>query len=157
METTELVSIVTSLLQQDADVTFAYLFGSHVKGTAHPQSDVDIAVYCDNMELGRGGDVQAVDKQINLSLAIGRALGRRTDVVVLNCATVDMRQNVLLHGELLFCRDSRVLAGFKRTQLREYQDYIMLEPIFRRYRKRRIEEGTFGGRSDNGAQVAGHD
>src|SRR5690625_885997 len=66
-----------------------------------------------------------------------------------------MRQDVLAHGKLLFCKDSRALANLKPAQLREYQDYIMLELLFRRYRKRSIEGGTFGRRSDNGAQVDG--
>lgn len=157
VEAAELRSIVTPLLERDADVIFAFIFGSYAKGTAHPRSDVDIAVYCSNIDPGRDGDAQAVDKQITLELALEQALSRRTDVVVLNRATVDMRQNVLAHGELLFCKDSRTLADFKQIQLREYQDYLMLEPIFRRYRKRRIEEGSFGGRSDDSAQVVGHD
>lgn len=156
MNLDEMKSILTRLLEQEEDVLFAYIFGSSVKGTAHPKSDVDVAVYCAGIEAGPDGDMQAVDRQIALSLALERALRRSTDVVVLNRASVDMRQNVLVHGELLFSKDAKTLAHFKRRQLREYQDYIMLEPIFRRYRRRRIEEGTFGGRSDDGAQIAGH-
>lgn len=157
MNVAELITVLTPLLTQVEDVLFAYIFGSQVKGTAHDHSDIDVAVYCADIDPGPSGDMRAVDKQIELSLVLEQALRSSVDVVVLNRASVDMRQNVLVHGELLFCKDTKAHTQFKRTQLRLYQDYIMMEPIFRHYRRRRIEEGTFGGRSDDSAQVVGHD
>src|SRR5690625_4909916 len=139
MNLAKLKARLTPLLKQNEDVLFAYIFGSHVKGTAHHLSDIDIAVYCANIDPGQDGDVQAVDTQIALGLTLESALCRSTDVVVLNRASVDMRQNVLSQGELLFSNDAKAHAHFKRVHLRQYQDYIMLEPIFRRYRRRRIK------------------
>lgn len=157
MNASELAAILTPLLKQNEDVLFAYIFGSQAKGTAHPRSDVDVAVYCADIPPDPEGGVRAVERQIALSLAIEQAVGKPTDVVVLNRASLDLRQNVLTHGELLFSKHPAILAKFKQTQLQQYQDFIMLEPIFRRYRKKRIKEGTFGGRSRDGAQVVGHD
>lgn len=152
----QLQATITSRVSEDPDALFAYIFGSQVKGTAHSKSDVDIAVYFAGIDDGPGGDIQAVEKQISLGLELEQALRKPVDVVVLNRASIDLRQNVLIHGQLVFCRDSRAHASFKQTQLRQYQDFIMMEPIFRYYRRRRIEEGTFGGRAVNGQEIAGH-
>lgn len=141
----------------DHDALFAYIFGSVVKATAHSNSDVDIAVYFANIAEGSKGDIQAVDKQINTALILEPIAKRPVDVVVLNRASIDLRQNILLHGRLLFCRDQAVHKHFKLQQLRDYQDFSMLEPIFRRYRKRRIQEGSFGGRSANRKKAIRHD
>lgn len=157
MNVSDLQTTVSSIVQQDPDAMFAYLFGSHTKGTAHPRSDVDVAVFFFVIGSGSEGDKAAVDKQIELGLRLERALGKPVDVVVLNRASIDMRQNVLVHGELLFCKDPEFLAQFKITQLREHQDFIMMAPIFRHYRRRRIEEGTFGGRGHNRTQTVGND
>ena len=129
-------------MAEDPDSVFAYMFRSHAKGTTHPSSDVDVAVYFAHIDDGPAGDMQAVDKQISFVLALQRTLSKPVDVVVLNRASLDLRQNVLMHGKLLFCKDGRVLARFKQTHLRQCQDFIMIEPIFRHYRRKRIEEGA---------------
>lgn len=157
MDPDELQTVVAALLREEPDALFAYLFGSQAKGTAHGGSDVDVAVYFAGIPEGPAGDIQAVDKQITLGLKLEQALGKPVDVVVLNRASVDLRQNVLRHGQLLFSRDPQTHARFRREQLRQYQDFVMLEPIFRHYRLKRIEEGTFGGRAVDGAKTAGHD
>lgn len=157
MDSRQLEVTITSLVNEDPDALFAYIFGSQVKGTAHSESDVDVAVYFAGIDDGPGGDAQAVEKQISLGLKLEQALRKPVDVVVLNRASIDLRQNVLIDGRLLFCTDPRVHARFKLTQLRQYQDFIMMEPIFRHYRRKRIEEGAFGGRAVNGAEAVGHD
>lgn len=148
---------VATLLCKEPDALFAYLFGSQAKGTAHSQSDVDVAIYFADIDEGPDGDIRAVEKQLSLGLELEQALGKPVDIVVLNRASIDLRQNVLMHGKLLFSKNPRALARFKQMQLRQHQDFIMMEPIFRHYRRKRIEEGTFGGRAVNGAKIAGHD
>ncbi len=39
------LSVASSVVQSYPSITSAYLFGSHAKGTAHPDSDVDIALF----------------------------------------------------------------------------------------------------------------
>lgn len=157
MNTDQLEARVKSIVYADPNVLFAYIFGSQVKGTAHPNSDIDIAVYFAEIAGEPDGDAQAVETQISLGLKLEPALKKPVDVVVLNRASIDLRQNVLLHGKLLFSRDPQAHARFKQTQLRQYQDFSMLEPIFRHYRRKRIEEGTFGGRAFNRKETARHD
>lgn len=157
MDRKQLQATITTLLDETPDVLFAYLFGSRAKGTSHSQSDIDIAVYFAGIEDGPTGDIRVGERQLSLGLLLERALRKPVDLVALNRASVDMRQNVLLHGILLCCKDSRAHAQFKLAQLRHFQDFIMMEPIFRRYRRKRIEGGTFGGRALDSSQTVGHD
>lgn len=142
-----LEAVITPIIMTDSDAVFAYIFGSQVKGTNHARSDVDVAVYYTNIDENARGDQLAVEKQITLALHLEQALKQPVDVVVLNRASIDLRQNVLIHGKLIFSKNEETLTRFKLKHLRQYQDFIMMEPIFRQYRKRRIEEGMFGGRS----------
>ena len=43
----ELVADLAERLKPEADVAVAYLFGSRARGTARPNSDVDVAVLLD--------------------------------------------------------------------------------------------------------------
>lgn len=157
MESVEqLVAVIKTTIMRHPHVVFAYLFGSVVKGTAHGNSDVDVAVYYSPEANDATGNSDTVDRQIELGLELERVLKRPVDVVVLNRVSIDLRQNVLAHGRLLMCIDHRALTEFKLSHLHRYQDFMMLEPIFRRYRLRRIKEGRFGGRSFNGSEAPGH-
>lgn len=40
-----LLERLRALLQEDDNVLFAFLFGSHAEGTARKESDLDIAVF----------------------------------------------------------------------------------------------------------------
>src|SRR6266567_3506471 len=41
----DILSTASSVIASYPSITSAYLFGSYVKGTAHPDSDVDIAIF----------------------------------------------------------------------------------------------------------------
>lgn len=105
----------------------AYLFGSVARGTASPASDVDIAILVDKdpprtfeaLPLGLEGDLE-------------RVLGRRTQVVVLNRAPVDLVHRVLRDGQLLCERDRSARIRF---EVRARAEYFDLLPVLRRYRR----------------------
>jgi predicted nucleotidyltransferase len=46
-----LINILKEVLEKDEDVLFAYLYGSHVDGFAHLESDVDIALYLKHSDI----------------------------------------------------------------------------------------------------------
>ncbi len=106
----------------------AYLFGSVARGTARPESDVDVGLlYVDEAPpglAGLGGHLQA---------ALERLLGLPVQLVVLNRAPVDLGKRVLRDGILVLDRDrSRRI----RHEVRTRQLCWDLEPFLRRYRRR---------------------
>ena len=103
-----------------------YLFGSVARGTAHPDSDVDIGVL---VVVAPEPTFEA--QPFALEGELERLLGRAVQVVVLNQAPVDLRIRVLRDGRLVLDRDASTRIRFEVQTRNEAFD---LEPILREYR-----------------------
>lgn len=77
---------------------------------------MDVAIYLDKIEDGPKGDIRAVDKQLTIGLRLEEALKTPVDVVVLNRASIDMRQNVLVHGY------ADIIAAYVHANLQRLDD-----------------------------------
>ena len=105
----------------------AYLFGSLARGTARPDSDVDVGVlYVDAPPPGLEG------LTFHLEAELERLLRRPVHLIVLNRAPVDLAKRVLRDGCLLLDRDSSRRIRF---EVRTRQEFWDLEPFLRRYRR----------------------
>ena len=110
-------------------IAAAWLFGSVARGTARPDSDVDVGVlFREDPPLTLAGyhfDLEA-DLQELLLLPV--------QLVVLNRAPVDLAFRVLRDGKLLVNQDpSRRI----RFEVRTHNEYWDMEPYWRLYRKER--------------------
>lgn len=114
-------------------VSSAYLFGSHVAGRVHRESDVDVGVLV-SWKLKR---VQRFEERVRLAGALpGKLGGRPVDVVVLNDAPPLLGRRVVLDGRRVFCADPEADHAFRRdVQLRAAD----LEPFLRRMRRLKLE------------------
>jgi uncharacterized protein len=107
-------------------VVAVYLFGSMVRGTAKPDSDVDVAV------LFTSPPPQRLDgPRLVIEGELERTLGRTVDLIVLNDVPVDLRIRVLRDGRLLIDRDRTARIAFEVQTRNEAFD---LEPVLTRYR-----------------------
>lgn len=85
-------------------IALAYLFGSHARGTADKDSDVDIAVLA-------AATVRKEERnflRVRLMRTFAEALGipiEKIDVVILQDAPVLLEQNVIRQVRLLFTND----------------------------------------------------
>jgi predicted nucleotidyltransferase len=105
----------------------AYLFGSWARGSARPDSDVDVGVlYVDAPPPGLEG------LAFHLEAELETLLGRPVHLAVLNRAPVDLAQRVLRDGCLLLDRDSSRRIRF---EVRTRQEFWDLQPFLRRYRR----------------------
>lgn len=129
------------VLARDGDVAFAYLFGSAVKGSLRASSDVDVAVSLTSGE----GAAGRLERALRLEGDLEAVVDRTVQVVVLNDAPLELRRNVLGHGELLCVRDDALRHAFYVDTGRRYYDMEHARRIFRARRDRRIREGRFGG------------
>lgn len=91
---------------RSAGAVFAYLHGSVAAGTAHADSDVDVAAFF----AGRDPDPWAV-----------RVPGA-VDVVVLDRAPLELAGRVALHGRLLFDDDPPRRVRWEATTRKIYLD-----------------------------------
>ena len=93
------VQRLAAALEKRGDVRLAYLFGSLARGTAHPDSDVDVA-----LSLGRP---MTTAEKIDLIGSIGALLGRPVDLIDMELASGAILGTVFQEG-IRFIDDVKV-------------------------------------------------
>ena len=116
-----LVERLTRALEPRTEILEAYLFGSHARGDAHRQSDVDVAVYIDEARIEAGQFGYQADLTTHLMDALGT---NATDIVVLNTAPPLLYHRVLRDGVRLLSRDLRATTTRAGQALSRYFDFL---------------------------------
>ena len=119
------------------DVRFALLYGSRADGTAHADSDIDVAVFASERLSAR--------ERFELRLLLaGRLAGMKdVDVVILNDAPPLLRHRAL-KGILVHCKDRREYVRFFTRAVDDWLDQRHWSELFRQKRMERLREGKFG-------------
>ena len=100
-------------IQADDNILFAYLFGSYADGTAHPQSDVDIAIYFQNHTL---------DDKLTVIHALQKIVHKDIDLITLNeVKNIFLLESVLDKGILL--KDHKERPWFEVRKEHEIIDF----------------------------------
>lgn len=110
------------------NVNAVYLFGSVARGTHRETSDVDLGVLLARPPVGFAG------LQLDLEGQLEAALRRRTQVVVMNKAPVDLVHRILRDGRLVFEADHAARVAFEVKARNEYFDLL---PYLEQYRRPR--------------------
>lgn len=119
---------------EDADVRFAYLFGSRAAGSARPDSDADIA-FIARSPLGLLDEAALADR---LAVALDVP---SVDLVDLERAPLILAGRVLTEGRTIFSADEPGRVEFEVRTRAEYFDFL---PYHREHRDaylRRIAAG----------------
>ncbi len=120
-ERTRVVRTVTSALETEPDVVFAYLHGSFLTdGAFH---DVDVGVRFAAPADGR------LSRALDLAARLTGEAGFPVDVRALDDAPLAFRFHVFRTGRLLLSRDDERLADCMERTMREYLD---IAPLARR-------------------------
>lgn len=94
------------------DVKLIYLFGSQANGSAHQNSDIDIAILLDK----KIASVKRFDIQESLAIKLDKDI----DLVDLLSASTVMQNQVIQHGELIY-GDETICCQFEMQVLSMYQ------------------------------------
>ena len=116
-------------LEKCSGVVFAYLFGGAAAGRVGPLSDVDVAVYLDEV-------LDPVEQKLEVIGAITAHLGTdEVDVVVLNTAPTPLVGRILQNRQVICDRDPFRRHRFESLALREFFDFRVFEHrlLARRY------------------------
>lgn len=112
-------------LNECAEITTAYLFGSFVTG--EPFSDVDLAFLT-----GKSPE-RSSSFELSLETRIESLIKLPVDVRLIDKAPITFSQNVIRTGKVILDRDPNFRAAFESIVLRQYFDFSF-------YRKRYLEE-----------------
>jgi uncharacterized protein len=115
------VERVGHALGGNANVLFAYLFGSLARNAATPLSDIDIAVYL------REERPDAEDKLAILGVLADYLETDEIDLVVLNSAPLTLQARVIRDRQVLVNRQPYLKHAFESLVLREYFDFSIFE------------------------------
>lgn len=124
--------IRSALDAHGAGVAAAYLFGSHARGDAGPESDVDVALL-----LARGSPRSLRDLPLEAAEALEAAVAPLSlDVAILNDASPDFVHRVLRDGVLVHESDPGSRVEFEVRQRNLYFDVL---PLLVRHRRALLE------------------
>ena len=105
---------VTFMLNQlnSFDPVLIYQFGSQVEGRARADSDIDLAVLCN----------QPVSELENFELAqsLASKMGRDVDLVQLKTANTVLKVQVIKNGFVLYCKSPNIQQEFEMYALSDY-------------------------------------
>lgn len=115
---TRLPEEVEARLQRQAaacpELKLAVLFGSHARGAARSNSDVDLGLLL---------DPYSADLRFRVEAGLGRAAGRPVDVVLLDDAPPLLRFEIARDGKLLFQREDHLWTDFKAKAMVDWWDW----------------------------------
>jgi predicted nucleotidyltransferase len=134
-----LVESLRAALAARPEIYDGYLFGSVARGDAHERSDVDVAVYVDEVALQQPGFGYQAELGADLQSALKRS---DVDVVVLNRAPPLLYYRVLRDGVRLVSRDPVASTTREGRAFSRYFDYVpQLAKIEAAHYARRKAEG----------------
>jgi predicted nucleotidyltransferase len=137
MDHRDLVGRLASTFRESpvAGIVSAYVFGSHVSGRIHNDSDLDLGVLFDRRlyETSR----QRFDARVVLGGYLARTLhARDVDLVGLDDAPPTLVRTVMTRGLRVFCANVEADQVARRTALSRAAD---LEPFLRRMRRIKLD------------------
>lgn len=125
---------LSQYLERQPDVVMAFLFGSHARGQAHAQSDVDLAVYFDPLPDHRR--LHEVWDELE------RISQRDVDLVVLNDARPSIADTAL-RGERLVVKDERLWLRLMLAVSAEAEDFRQFVIDLWELRRRHRGDGSY--------------
>lgn len=111
------------------------LFGSHARGRAHRESDVDVGVVFDREVLPSRAERTRAAAELASEL-IGLLHENDVQVISLVDAPPELAAKALLEGERVHCGDAESDRAFVRNALLRHADVV---PFLRRTRKTKLQ------------------
>jgi predicted nucleotidyltransferase len=124
-----MVDQLIKLFESDENCLMAYLFGSHSKGKANKESDIDIAVYLKDFSNSTTTD---------LWNRLEDLLKKNVDLIILNNARATIAWEAIC-GKKLLVRDQNLYIEFMLDVSQEAEDFRdFVEEIYQYREKQRI-------------------
>jgi predicted nucleotidyltransferase len=125
---------VRQLLAAEPRIAYALVFGSHARGSARSDSDLDVAI----------GGISPPFAVLELGDLIGRleqVSGRSVDLTLLDEAPAGLAYRVFRDGEIVLERDPAAFADRKARAMLDYFDWKPIEDLFTRGGRGKVTSG----------------
>jgi predicted nucleotidyltransferase len=100
---------VREVLEVSPRVAYGLIFGSQARGTAHAQSDLDVAI--------------GVAERGELVSRLESATGHAVDVVIVHETSIPVAFRIFREGTEVFIRDRKALVDQKARTIVQYLDF----------------------------------
>ncbi len=127
---------IKEILEKETDILFAYLFGSHARGTQNKGSDIDIAIYLKDASILERDALYPSRLAIKIEKMLGE--NKQVDLRILNDSTLRFRSQVIRFGKILHSKDEGKRIDFETKALTHYYDFKPFLDIYDAARKVRF-------------------
>ena len=119
---------MAKIVFQQYGVLAVCIFGSQIKGLAHPLSDLDIGIVFENF-LKREKNITEVYTEIHATLK-KEFRGKEIDLVFLQEAPISLQFDALASGQFIYISDPAALAAIRERVINKYYDFLPISRIF---------------------------
>jgi len=125
---------------QQEEVVLAYLFGSVVRGTAGPESDIDIAVLFSKEQ----PDV-CFEQRISLASKLEKGADlHNVEIICLYEAPPLLKHRAVLSGQLLYATTPQIKRDMELRALQEHEDFSYHLAVANKALRKHIFQNTLG-------------
>jgi hypothetical protein len=117
------------------EVLCVYIFGSAAAGKETPYSDIDVAILFDDSV----SPLEYSDRQIALSIELGRLLNREIDVIILNRAAPYLKFQIIKEGAIVYESPARSGRPFEARAVLEYFDFLPVKNMLESAMMRKVK------------------
>jgi uncharacterized protein len=131
--------LIRATIADGPPLRLAIVFGSFAKGTARPESDIDIGILPVNADI-------SLSDELDLQARLTRALGREVDLVRLDTADTVLRWEAAKVGVVVYANPPYERPRFLGRAASEHADFAeAVKPAMELYLKRIRERAAGGG------------
>ena len=132
----ENIGNISTIAEKNPKIKLIYLFGSYATGEFSSMSDVDIALYVENLDNDIESDIYS---EVTALLKTDEV-----DIVYLNKVRASFSNEIIKKGKLMYCRDEEFRVSFESRVLKEYLDFKPFQDFFSQQVLDRINNGGLG-------------
>ena len=117
-------------------VLLAYLYGSVATGNVHPFSDIDIAVYVQNLP---ASGYLGLELSTSLEFDKKMPVGCHSEVRIVNNLPISITGVIVTEGILIYCKRENARIDFETSVRKAYFDFLC---VFRKYQNEYLDSAV---------------
>ncbi len=127
------LSALSRLFKKYSDIDAVYLFGSHLTGKMHSESDIDLAVVPANSK--------TIDKKLDILTDLAKHGFCHVDLIFLDVHDIVLKYEAVRNNKVIYQNENFDHGDYFSKVLRQYFDFLPYLEVQRRAYKEKILNG----------------